>query len=150
MKKILFWVVIAIIAVGVVVGAVFGIRALVNNNKNNKTDEDVSIEYVYEIRDKYKVGDNIIYNMTMQDDTTITALKYTIDHGEEIVVDGVAGEVKDNEDYSASDGAYYYETGDQLISLEGLSEGTHVLTFYMYQDTVRTEISVHTFKLIAK
>ncbi len=147
MKKFLIGLIIALLIVGIAVGAVFGIKAL---KEKDTAKDDVNIEYVNQIRDKYTVGGKIVYNMNLQDDKEITAVKYTIDHGEEVTIDGSAGLTEGNEDYDQSKGDYYYETGDQIISLTDLEEGTHVLTFYMYQDTVRTEISVHTFKLTAK
>ncbi len=143
MKKVLLWIFIPLIIIGIAVGGFFGIRALVDNNKKAG---DIKVETQY-LQDEYVANDTMVFKFTMQADKAITSVKYTIDNGEEVYLTGKSGEVKDNDDFDAKDGDYFYDTGVVTLALTDMRAGTHIMTVYAYQDTTRVEACTHIFRV---
>ncbi len=146
MKKIVIWILVAILAIGALVGIGFGIKAAVDSKEDKASGP--AFETLY-LQEKYSKDEPLMYRFVVQEDKAITSFKYTIDNGAEISVDGKSGEVGEDDEYDADKGAYYFDTGVEIVSLADLNEGTHVLTFYAYQDTTRIEVYVHIFKVVA-
>lgn len=144
MKKILITVLIVLLSAGAIIGAGFGINACVQEKKKSggiyKT-----ISYIEE---EYSADDTMVFKVVAQSDKAITAVKYTIDNGTETAVTSKTGETKNNDGLKERNGAYYLDSGIEIVDISELTAGTHVATFYLYQDTVRTEIGVFIFRIL--
>lgn len=134
MKKLLIWLLIAILVIGAVVGGTFLIIKKVNDSK--KVDGIYIAEKL--IEDEYAVGEDIAIRVVFQSDKEFTGLVYILDNGEEQTIAMKSGATEDKEDLNAKNGEYYASTGLLVIEASELAAGNHLLKIYVVQDTVRT------------
>lgn len=145
MKKILVYVLIALLVVAVGLALYFGIKSKKNDNETRLAG--VEVQY---LDSTYNENGKMIYKVTIQRDETIESVKYSIDNAEEIEIDGQIGEAKNNKSFDAKNGKYFFESETDMISLTDLSEGTHLLNIYAYNDaSERVECYTTTFKIVS-
>ena len=141
-KKVGIAVLVLVILAGIGVGTFFIVKAV----KNKKTPDGVVYSYRY-LEDEYFAGEKMVLEVIAQDKTAFTAMKYTIDSGEETTLKATTGETKDNAELNAKKGDYYIDSGTQTIETMDLQAGTHVLTVFVYHDTTRVILFEHVFKI---
>jgi len=134
MKKLLIWLLIAILVIGAVVGGTFLIIKKVNDSK--KVDGIYIAEKL--IEDEYAVGEDIAIRVVFQSDKEFTGLVYILDNGEEQTIAMKSGATEDKEDLNVKNGEYYASTGLLVIEASELAAGNHLLKIYVVQDTVKT------------
>lgn len=135
---------IAVLVLVLLAGVSTGIYFIVKNEKA-PTGEYNHMQY---LEDEYVVGEKIVFNFVSQSDSAYTAMKYTINSGDEIAVETQKGETKNDAKLDAKNGEYYISSGTQTIETTELKAGTHVLTFYVYHDTTRVIAYEHVFKIV--
>ncbi len=139
-----------VIAVAIILGtlALAGVFSKDEPVKDNSIESqlDVEIESFY-VGDqtKLKKSDSIVYRFILTDDNSITSMSYSIDNGKEINIEGRKEKLTEGE----NEGLHQFDTRVQTIALGELVEGTHVLTFYLYQDAVKATAYTHVFTLSA-
>ncbi len=97
--------------------------------------------YIADQKECYK-SDVLVYRFKVIDDEQATAFKYSIDHKNEVAVSGRVSESDESGEM-----LYTFDSGAKVINLSGLEAGTHVITFYLYQDIVRITIYTHVFEV---
>ena len=127
MKKIILWIVVAILAVGAVVGAMFGIKYLVNNKNNANENNTVHVARMLET--SYNKGENIIFDLDVFSDLQFTSISYKLDNTASVTLSAKTGNAEDHEDAQGK-GKYFIDTGAEIIETEEISEGYHTLVFY--------------------
>lgn len=139
-KKIGIALLVIVILAGIGTGVYFIVQASRTTEGEYHQEKYLEAEYI--------AGEKIVFNSISQSDSAYTAMKYTIDSGEEIAVDTQKGETKNNAELDAKNGEYYISSGTQTIETTELKAGTHVLTFYVYHDTTRVILFEHVFKIV--
>lgn len=129
MKKIILWIVIAVLAIGAIVGVTFWI---VSATKKADDDNPNNTSHVVRmLEDKYNTGEKIIFDLDVFSDLEFKSLSYKLDNAASVTFTGTeTGESVDHEEYKKDLGKYFIDTGAQIIETEGMSEGYHTVVFY--------------------
>ena len=134
MKKWMLIALVAVLAIGLVVGGIFLFKA----NKDDEQAVKYSIDYLAE---EYVQGDTLVFSVKAYSDKELTSVVYTLDNGAEQTLSVTAGETKDLDDKSATkNGTYYVFTGTETVSLESVAVGEHLIKFYVYEGSTRHEL----------
>lgn len=142
MKKIGIALIVLVVLAGISTGIYFGVKA----SKEEKQADEIYYNLDY-IEDQYVAGDMIVLRVSAQDDKAFTAMKYSIDSGEEKTLTVTTGKTEGNSKLDVKNGEYFIDTGIEVIDSTGLKTGTHVLQVYTMQDTTKILIFEKVFKI---
>ena len=142
-KKVGIAVLVLVILAGIGVGTFFIVKAV----KNKKTPDGVVYSYRY-IEDEYFAGEKMVLEVVAQDKTAFTAMKYTIDSGEETTLKATTGESKNNPQIEEKNGEFYIDSGVQVIDISALDVGTHVIKISVTHDTTQILLFEFVFKIV--
>lgn len=141
MKKILFIVLGLILAIGAVVGAVFGIKALIA--KKNAAPDKTEMLYM---SDSYVIGEDVVYRLKSEVKGNITSVTFSIDNANETTLTNIILNY-DEETESTS-----IDTKAKLLSTADMTAGYHMITFYAYSEGQTQRVTLNEepfmFKLI--
>ena len=128
MKKI----VILIVAIAIIIGAVFGVRAIVKSSKS--TDRENNVSHKVELIEKeYMVGENVIFRCLVTANVQFTSLTYSINNEQEKELSTTIGESKNFSDAMAiGDGKYFIDTGAEIIDTNSRTAGYYTLIIHAY------------------
>ena len=143
-KKIGIAVLVLVLLAGVGVGTYFIVDAVRGENEPKSAFQKIEF-----LEDSYTEGEQIVLRAKFQDDEKFSAIKYSIDSGEEKTLESTTGETADNEDFDAKNGEFYIDSGIETIDTTGMKAGTHVLQIYTVQDNVQTLQYEHIFTIKA-
>lgn len=128
-KKMLLAIVLSVIlAIGATVGGIFAYKAI-KKNVANKADNDVKYEIMY-LEDEYDAGDKLVFRIKAYGAKELTAIKYTIDNGEEIEIACKAGKTPEAD---KNKGENIVDTKTVVVDLAGLKSDDHLIAFYVYE-----------------
>ncbi len=127
MKKIIIFILIALIAVGVG----FGVYALVSKNNTYKDNKDNLTARIDLLEDEYAVGEKMILRIIATADVQFTSLKYAINNGEEVALNVTTGKSADL-DKAIGSGKYYVDSGAEIIDTTSMTAGYYTLVIYAY------------------
>ena len=136
MKKVLLWILIAVLAVGAGVGIYFGVKAI-----KDKNSEEIAVKVEY-FEDTYVVGDSIVYRVLVNDAKEHVRMTYSINNGEEVEITSTHGEVKEDK-HKVNNAKYYIDSGNEILDSTDLGAGTYIVKFYVY-DSAETRTVVPT------
>lgn len=142
-KKILIGIVVVVLLAGIGVGTYFIVKSV----KDKKTPDGVVYSYRY-LEDEYFAGEKMVLEVIAQDKTAFTAMKYTIDSGEETTLKATTGESKNNPQIEEKNGEFYIDTGVQVIDISALDVGTHVIKISVTHDTTQILLFEFVFKIV--
>ncbi len=142
-KKILIGIVVVILLAGIGVGTFFIVKSV----KDKKTPDGVVYSYRY-LEDEYFAGEKMVLEVVAQDKTAFTAMKYTIDSGEETTLKATTGESKNNPQIEEKNGEFYIDSGVQVIDISALDVGTHVIKISVAHDTTQILLFEFVFKIV--
>lgn len=145
MKKFLVWILVALIAVAAVATTIV---LVVKKNTESKKVEGI---YIAEkmIDEEYDKGDDMFVKFVFQADKEFTAIKYTINNGEEQTVSLKSGATEDNKKLDVKNGEFYASTGTICIKTTELPEGINLFKIWVVQGDVTTLVFNSTFELVA-
>ncbi len=148
MKKIIIFILVAIVSIAVVVGVTLGIQALVK--KNTKTDEAFTTKTSV-VFDDLQTEDTAYMRAYAVAGDEITKITYQIDTGEEVIIStdrkGKATESWKYYNVTYKD-KFYVDSGDMMIDITSLAEGKHIMSVYVYQGDVKECIYESNFKVV--
>ena len=127
MKKIILWIVIAVIAIGATVGAtIWIISATKKNDENPNNTEHVARM----LEENYNSDEDIIFELEVFSDLQFTSVSYKLDNGSPVTMSAKTGNSEDHDDAQGK-GKYFIDTGAEIIDSTSVGgEGYHTLVFY--------------------
>ena len=143
-KKIGITLITLIVLAGIGTGIYFAVKAARDNVSQTGTYQEIQF-----LEDNYAEGEQIVLRAKFQDDKEFSAIKYSIDSGEEKTFESVTGKAADNENLDVKNGEFFIDSGIETIDTTGLKVGTHVLQIYTMQDNVQILQTEHIFTIKA-
>lgn len=129
MKKIILWIVIAVIAIGAALGVFFTIRHYVKKDEN-PTNQTYRVDYLNSNK-TYVVGESIIFRVLYSSDVKMSSMTYVMNNAEEESLTVKTGESVDA-DETVGNGKFYVDTGAEVIETTGMAPGIYTFVFYTY------------------
>lgn len=132
MKKIIVAVIAAILILAVIAGIGVGGYFLVKKIRDKKTT-GTGIKYEISYLEKeYVRGSDLVFKVVAKDKSELSAVKFTIDNGEE--------QATTTKTTKGDDDVYTIDTGAEVFSLSSVAAGEHIITFYVYAGETRTKL----------
>lgn len=132
MKKILVWVLAAVVAAGAVVGCVFGIRSCNKNAAKDDNDNSVYSEILY-VKEGGEYAGNLVVGAYAFSDTAYTNMTYSIDNGAKTAITVTAGTDATKSSYysAAYKGKKYIQANPFLIDISALGNTDHTIKLFV-------------------
>lgn len=143
-KKMWLVVLAIVLTIGATLGATFGIYSCVKNKKDTaKNGIKYEIQY---LQSEYRTGEDLVIKIKAYCDKELTAIKYSIDNGNETDFTVVKYKTPESE---KKNGENCIDTGAEVLSLSSLTGDTHLITFYVYEGENRTSLGTYTFHIVS-
>lgn len=125
MKKGLFWTFVAIVLALVIgVGVLVGVNSC--GGKKQSVGENNTVYQVEGLKDKYTVGKTIYFSVLITSDIELKNVTYTLNNGEETLLEAETGLNADRKEDKLGTGKYYIDTGIQVIDTSSMPAGYYV------------------------
>ncbi|MBQ8427181.1 MAG: hypothetical protein IJX16_05435 [Clostridia bacterium] len=128
MKKIIVFILSALILIGAVVGIIL-IASNCNSKKANEENKETRVIKYLKDDSTYVIGEKIVFEIECTSDKELTSLVYKINNGAGVSVASATGETENNENDIEGSGKYFLDSGVEFIDTSTMSEGYYTIVF---------------------